>query len=369
VSNLDIVASIPVYQFVRSDYVTNASLAVEADPIWTNDRANGFSVGGSILPAASNAYDLGSAAVPWRDLFVDTNTIHLGASTLSITPAGNLSVNGVELVQKGVGWSGTLTNVINDVTQTLEYVDGLLLDPRPHAAVVTYAPDGGEYTDSVEVVLSSTNADPIYYYTTDGSAPTTNSSVTTNAGVVTLADPYTNSILAFATFAGHSDSPVSTSAVFTVIPTVPVGPLQYVTNSTFDTGMGGWSGENVIWDAAQQAVVMPDMEYGAGDLSWVIGDSTNDYNVDVEFDILLQSTGEAGWGGNITFGNPSTGPILNLPCNIGEGVTSTNIHWTTNVAFTALSGENTQFQFDLYGLARYIMTNVAIDNIYISARP
>ena len=41
-------------------------------------------VTGSIVPGIANTYDLGSAAKPWRNLYVSSSTIYLGTDTLKV---------------------------------------------------------------------------------------------------------------------------------------------------------------------------------------------------------------------------------------------------------------------------------------------
>jgi acetyltransferase-like isoleucine patch superfamily enzyme len=48
--------------------------------------SNNLTVGGSLLPAISNAVDIGSASMPWRDLYVGSNSIYMaGVKALSAT--------------------------------------------------------------------------------------------------------------------------------------------------------------------------------------------------------------------------------------------------------------------------------------------
>jgi endoglucanase len=90
--------------------------------------------------------------------------------------------------------------------------------PMPVAAAPSFAPDGGTFTSAVQVTLSSATPGATIYYTTDGSAPGTNSPSATNGAAVLLVQPLTNSVRAFARASGHQDSAIATSAVFTVVP-------------------------------------------------------------------------------------------------------------------------------------------------------
>jgi hypothetical protein len=49
---------------------------------------------GHVLPATDIAYDLGSSTARWRSLYVSSSTIYLGANAMSVSEAGNITVNG-----------------------------------------------------------------------------------------------------------------------------------------------------------------------------------------------------------------------------------------------------------------------------------
>jgi hypothetical protein len=49
---------------------------------------------GHILPTTDITYDLGSSSARWRSLYVSSSTIYLGANSMSLSAAGNITVNG-----------------------------------------------------------------------------------------------------------------------------------------------------------------------------------------------------------------------------------------------------------------------------------
>ena len=49
---------------------------------------------GHVLPTADITYDLGSSTTRWRSLYVSSSTIYLGANAMSVSAAGNITVNG-----------------------------------------------------------------------------------------------------------------------------------------------------------------------------------------------------------------------------------------------------------------------------------
>ena len=46
--------------------------------------------GGNLVPSEADAHDLGTAAKPWRNLYVSSSTIYFGTDTLSVGPDNNL---------------------------------------------------------------------------------------------------------------------------------------------------------------------------------------------------------------------------------------------------------------------------------------
>ncbi|MEM1144523.1 MAG: chitobiase/beta-hexosaminidase C-terminal domain-containing protein, partial [Pseudomonadota bacterium] len=101
--------------------------------------------------------------------------------------------------------------------------------PRGSSSAVatpTITPDGGSFTDSVEVTLATTTAGASIYYTTDGSTPDTGSTLYT--GSFSLTSSVT--VRAIATAAGLTDSAVA-NATFTVTPGSGAGdPFQQDTS-------------------------------------------------------------------------------------------------------------------------------------------
>lgn len=52
------------------------------------------SVGSNIVPSANNTYDLGTAGLRWRDLFLSGQTINLGGATISSDGTGTIQISG-----------------------------------------------------------------------------------------------------------------------------------------------------------------------------------------------------------------------------------------------------------------------------------
>jgi hypothetical protein len=88
------------FEFTGSVMSTTDSSTITIDQATT--ITSNLTVGGDVLPNVALGGDLGSAARPWRSLYVSNNTIFLGGTALSVNGAGNLLVNG-SLITGGGG--------------------------------------------------------------------------------------------------------------------------------------------------------------------------------------------------------------------------------------------------------------------------
>jgi hypothetical protein len=101
----------------------------------------------------------------------------------------------------------------------------------PFVVTPTFSPVAGGVTLGTPVTISTTTTGATIYFTTDGSTPSTSSTVFSTPIPITAA----MTIKAFATAAGFSDSAVATAA-YTLIPTVCQNFNAPVTNATLPPG-------------------------------------------------------------------------------------------------------------------------------------
>lgn len=104
-------------------------------------------------------------------------------------------------------------------------------------AAPVFDPDGGFFTGSAEVTITSATEDATIYYTTDGSDPVVSRSSIANGGTVTLTESCT--LKAMAVKSGYNNSAIVTSNSYTINPTGGggSGPFELVTDaSTLELG-------------------------------------------------------------------------------------------------------------------------------------
>jgi hypothetical protein len=90
------------FQFVGSTISTTDSSSITiAQAVTVNSNLN---VGGDLLPVSPLGGNIGSAANPWKSLYVSTSTIYLGGTALSIDQSGNLTVNNTT-IGSSISWS------------------------------------------------------------------------------------------------------------------------------------------------------------------------------------------------------------------------------------------------------------------------
>jgi hypothetical protein len=118
----------------------------------------------------------------------------------------------------------------------------------PQASAPTFTPASGNYSSVQEVTLSSTTPNAAIYYTTDGSAPTTNSNLYGGAIAVSSASETIN---AFVVASGYSPSSIN-SATYSVTVT-----QQPAATPTFNPNGGTFSSAQTvsISDTTPNAVI------------------------------------------------------------------------------------------------------------------
>jgi len=158
----------------------------------------------------------------------------------------DFTLGGASITTSGT-WAGGVQQVIpvtgGQLTISVPPTTAYLLIPvlaPPPAAPPTFSPGAGTYTSVQTVSLADATPGAAIYYTTDGSTPTTSSTLYSGPITVSgvLSQTVTETINAIATETGYSASPVA-SAVYTIhllpvsaTPTFSVAAGTYVTVQT-----------------------------------------------------------------------------------------------------------------------------------------
>jgi hypothetical protein len=105
----------------------------------------------------------------------------------------------------------------------------------------TIAPNGGTFTPSATVTVTSPDTNAAFYYTVDGSTPTTNSARY-------LAPLYltTNLTLTVNAAASGYATSVASSALFSITPAIHFTSGSFLTNGIFQLGFYGLSGQTYV---------------------------------------------------------------------------------------------------------------------------
>lgn len=148
-----------------------------------------------------------------------TATVQIGSTTL-----GTLSINGLGSTYQEKALTITETKTTSDLVITISatansvYCDKFIISyeeggsQTETAAAPTFSPAAGTYTSAQNVTLSTTTDEATIYYTTDGTDPTTSSSVYSSA----IAVSSTTTIKAMAVKDGLDNSSVA-SATYTIV--------------------------------------------------------------------------------------------------------------------------------------------------------
>ena len=146
-------------------------------------------------------------------------------TTSSTVYAGPLTFNQTTTLKAMAAASGMTNSAVASATYAVQQ--------QQQVATPTFSPGGGTYTGSVTVSISDATSGATIYYTTDGSTPTTSSTV--YAGPLTFTQ--TTILKAMATASGMTNSAMA-SATYTV--------QQQVATPTFSPGGGTYTGSVTV---------------------------------------------------------------------------------------------------------------------------
>jgi formylglycine-generating enzyme required for sulfatase activity len=153
-------------------------------------------------------------------------------TTSSTQYAGAIAVSG----------NGTVKTIkaiaISSVTSTSAVVSATYTIAYSVAATPTFSPAGGNCTTDQSVTIGCTTANPTIYYTTDGTTPTTSSTLYAGAIIATVNPVMT--IKAIASAAGYLQSAVATATYFKSSLSMITVPGGIFNNGTSDVTVSGF---------------------------------------------------------------------------------------------------------------------------------
>lgn len=127
------------FEFVGSVMTTTDSSAITIDQAVT--VTSDLNVGGDVVPQTALGGNLGSAAKPWKSLYVSNNTIYLGGTPLSLNGSGQLTVNGTSV--------SSTDKLVSDGAEVILFTDG----PEPYTVFPATSTD-----DQLQIAGSEVSA-------------------------------------------------------------------------------------------------------------------------------------------------------------------------------------------------------------------
>jgi hypothetical protein len=243
--------------------------------------------------------------------------------------SGPLTVTSTETIKTLATASGMTTSGTATATYTIE----------SQVATPTFSPVAGGYSSAQPVTISTTSPAPTtIYYTTDGSTPTTSSTV--YSGPITVSSSET--LKALATKSGYFNSNVGTAA-YTIGSTGGGGGISF--GSGFSTGSMVLNGNATISGTSTNLSLTTTSPTFQASSAWFptpvnIQNFTTDFSFQTSagsptadgLTFTLQNQGTTalgGAGGNLGYGlttTPSVAVKFDLYSNNGEGVDSTGLY-------------------------------------------
>jgi len=193
-----------------------------------------------------------SDSTPGASIYYTTNgTTPSTASTLfsSTSPISVSTTTTIEAIAVASAYS-------NSAVATGTYTINL-----PAAATPTFSPAPGAYSSAQSVTISDTTAGASIYYTTDGSTPTTSSTLFSASNPIAVSS--TTTIEAIAVVSGYTQSAVATGTYTIATP----GPTVSVVQSTND--------ETELMTAQPSVTFLPDS--GDASTNTIVMDATQQY--------------------------------------------------------------------------------------------
>jgi hypothetical protein len=151
-------------------------------------------------------------------------------TTSSTVYNGPISVSSSETIEAIAAASGYTNSAVASATYTIN-------STLPQAATPTFSPIAGTYTAAQSVTISDATSGATIYYTTNGTTPTTSSSVYSSAITVSS----TETLEAIATASGYTASAVATAAYTINLATNPAPVISGMSPAFTNAGGAGFT--------------------------------------------------------------------------------------------------------------------------------
>lgn len=341
---------------VNSSRIINA-IAVKSGMTNSNVASAAYTIN---LPAAPGAFTQtaptsGATGVSTSPSFTWAASSNAASYTLVVSPNSNLSspvinqsgITGTSFNGSGLNnstqyyWRVTAVNATGSTNATNSGIAFTTTAPLPTVATPTFSPAAGTYTSAQSVTISSTTSGATIYYTTDGSTPTTSSTVYTGA----LNVGSTQTIKAIGAKSGSNNSAVA-SATYTINLPVPApGAFTQTTPASGATSVS--TSPSFSWAASSNAasytlLVSPNSNLSSPVInqSGITGTSytgsglsnSTQYYWRVTAVNATGSTVATNSGISFTTGAQQSGPTGNITREFWEGITGTSVNALLNSA-------------------------------------
>jgi hypothetical protein len=224
------VSTLAVFYYTTDGSMPTTLSTLYSGPITvsSNQTINAISVmsGFTNSPVTSATYviepQLPTPMLSMAPLGDDTNqkltiTDANGGATVYYTTNGTIPTTSSAVYTQPVAFNRSGTFTVNAIAVASGYLNSTVATAvytiHPFVAKPTFSPPAGGYTTTQTVTIHDVSITAIFYYTTDGSMPTTAS--TLYSGPITISSNQT--INAIAVMTGFTNSPV-TSAAYTIAP-------------------------------------------------------------------------------------------------------------------------------------------------------
>jgi hypothetical protein len=128
------------FEFTGSVMTTTDSSAITIDQAVT--VSSDLTVGGDVVPSTDFGSNLGSPTKRFKDLYVSSNTIYIGNTTLSVTPGGTLAVGGASVSSFDGAYSSltgkpTIPTATSDLTNDSGFLTSIAVTGTYNGATAT----------------------------------------------------------------------------------------------------------------------------------------------------------------------------------------------------------------------------------------